>query len=511
MPERWEHELRKLDEVEMPDGIRARAEQGPRGEGLPPARQRIVAATVAFAMFLGAGVFAWQALRPTGGRAPGEDVSEPALTDVTVTFVASNPGSDPDFPSAGLTVNGATVQGQKDNFEWQGAVVNVATPSYVDPVRLPLGSRVLIEGDADAVAGLLADPNTSDPVEDLRLTAGDGYLMAEPGPYFLVFEAKWAPDFVPFYFPIDVQPVEPDLTDADAELEITAYPFEAVLSYGGQRISIPETSGRWNEGGKASATGTASADPSERTPGWARIHIPGGTSVSVSGNWKSWTDHFEPGKEQVTNAVGDGGALEFPIATGSFEWLMSASWPEGEAEFAFGIELVASGSPEPSGALVTVPDVVGLGDQRAMLALDALGFALEPAYRQVEGVQRWRVAQIDPAPGTAVEAGTRVRLVIATEITPLPSGAVDALACPPTDHVAFGGPRFRDDPGGSAYITVNLGPRIGVEAVQVTFEAGSTTGWDGLWHVTRDGRVIAVVDYASLDGVACRGSGFAGA
>jgi hypothetical protein len=61
--------------------------------------------------------------------------------------------------------------------------------------------------------------------------------------------------------PIEVLPVEPHLTDADAELEVTAFPFAAVLSYGGQRIAVAETSGTWRSDGKDIATGGASAEP----------------------------------------------------------------------------------------------------------------------------------------------------------------------------------------------------------------------------------------------------------
>lgn len=346
MPERWERELTRLRQAEMPGGIRVRAEQGPRGEGMPPARQRIAAAVVAFALFIGAGAFSWQALRPTGGHTPGEDVSEPVLTEARVSFAASGAvhpeDRSVDLPSAELTVNGTTVQGQWDNFEWRGAIFNMATPSFVDPVSLPLGSRVVIAGDADAVAGLFADPDTRDPVEDLRLSDQGGYLMARPGEYFLMFEAKWHPDVVPFYFPIEVQPVEPDLTDADAELSITAYPFEAVLSFGGQRISIPEVSGTRSDG-KATATERASAEPSGEVPGWARISIPVGTPLELSGNWEDWSNRFEPGDGRVT--ANDQGSLVFPPSEGTYRWEMTASWPQGEAEFLFGLDLLDSEGP----------------------------------------------------------------------------------------------------------------------------------------------------------------------
>ena len=46
------------------------------------------------------------------------------------------------------------------------------------------------------------------------------------------------------------------------------------------------------------------------------------------------------------------------------------------------------------------------------------------------------------------------------------------------------------------------------EVVQVTF---SGREWNGIWHVIRDGLVIAVVDFDSLDGVACHATEVAGA
>jgi hypothetical protein len=102
-----------------------------------------------------------------------------------------------------------------------------------------------------------------------------------------------------------------------------------------------------------------------------------------------------------------------------------------------------------------------------------------------------------------------VRVVIATKITLLPEGAADALDCPASDQVAFGGPNLRIMPGGSAYIVGNIdGIELSDEVVQATF---GDQEWYGIWHVIRDGQVLAVVDFDSLDGVACRGSGVAGA
>jgi hypothetical protein len=165
-------------------------------------------------------------------------------------------------------------------------------------------------------------------------------------------------------------------------------------------------------------------------------------------------------------------------------------------------------TPSTTVANVTLPDLVGLSDQNAALTLYRLGLKWAPAYRNVKG-GRWRVVSMEPAAGTRVVSGASVRLVIATEITPLPKGAANALDCAPSQREPFGGPRLRLDVGGSGYIVANLTgrPLRHETVVQVTSDGPE---WEGLWHVMREGSVIAVVAYPSLDGVACSGSGVAG-
>jgi hypothetical protein len=159
---------------------------------------------------------------------------------------------------------------------------------------------------------------------------------------------------------------------------------------------------------------------------------------------------------------------------------------------------------------VTIPEIVGLNDQQSMRALNELGLNWLVAYRTVDGVDPWRVASVDPTAGTRVTPGTPVEVLVATRVTPLPDGAADALDCDAGHREAFGGPKARVEPGGSAYIVGNLpGIELGIdEVIHVTFEDEQ---WHGLWHVVRDGSVVAVVDYPLLDGEACRGSGVAGA
>jgi hypothetical protein len=165
--------------------------------------------------------------------------------------------------------------------------------------------------------------------------------------------------------------------------------------------------------------------------------------------------------------------------------------------------------PTSHGPGVTVPDLVGLTDQQAMLKLNDLALRWLVAYRDLGDVEDGRVGSIDPVAGSRVDSGTRVRLTVATDVTPLPDGAADALDCQAEQRVAFGGPSDRVTPGGSAYIVSNLpGIERSDDVVQVSFEKEQ---WHGLWHVIRDGSVVAVVDYQSLDGEACEGSGVAGA
>ena len=42
---------------------------------------------------------------------------------------------------------------------------------------------------------------------------------------------------------------------------------------------------------------------------------------------------------------------------------------------------------------------------------------------------------------------------------------------------------------------------------QMTRVPEGESEWDGVWQIVRNGSVIAAIDFPSLGGVACRGSG----
>ncbi len=87
------------------------------------------------------------------------------------------------------------------------------------------------------------------------------------------------------------------------------------------------------------------------------------------------------------------------------------------------------------------------------------------------------------------------------------------LGCAVEDQVEFStpdGPRLL--PGGSAYITGNMEGFVQGDVVEqmTRYEGAGPGGWDGVWQVVRDGSIVATVDFGSLGGVACRGSGIGG-
>jgi hypothetical protein len=152
-----------------------------------------------------------------------------------------------------------------------------------------------------------------------------------------------------------------------------------------------------------------------------------------------------------------------------------------------------------------VPDVIGLGDQQSIQALIDAGLEWDLLFRDVPGDQ-WKAATSDPAARTLVPPGSRVVVTIVSRVTPLPAGAADVLGCPANEQVAFGSPHMVRLPAGEAFIA-NVGGIRSSDAV-----TRINADWsEGLWQVVRDGAMVAIVDYGTLDGVACAGSGIAGA
>ena len=61
-------------------------------------------------------------------------------------------------------------------------------------------------------------------------------------------------------------------------------------------------------------------------------------------------------------------------------------------------------------------------------------------------------------------------------------------------------------PSGETFIRANV---PGIERSDKVVRTTDRDSDEGLWNIVRDGAIIAVIDYGTLDGAACQGSGVA--
>jgi hypothetical protein len=101
-----------------------------------------------------------------------------------------------------------------------------------------------------------------------------------------------------------------------------------------------------------------------------------------------------------------------------------------------------------------------------------------------------------------------VEIVVAPRGTSTRQGLLD---CPKSDQVAFRRhSRFTVTPGGVAFIRGNT---VGMRRSDLVHQMHPGTppyGWGGRWLIIRGGARVGWVDFRTLDGVACRGSGIGG-
>jgi hypothetical protein len=94
---------------------------------------------------------------------------------------------------------------------------------------------------------------------------------------------------------------------------------------------------------------------------------------------------------------------------------------------------------------------------------------------------------------------------------PVPRNIV--LDCSPSDRIPFPTPEGPFIlPGGSAFIRGNMAGFLQSDVIEqmTKRDGGGAGGWDGTWQVVRGGSVVADVEFPSLSGVACRGTGIGG-
>lgn len=496
MTERWESELQQLRQVSAPPGLQGRVTEGPHGDGMPPAPgrgQRVLAGVVAFAVF---GAAMWLAAGGFGhDDAPGPLATVSVPASAVLTLVAGENDPEETLSFAGTSVAGSSIGycwNQENGVQKCADAFWLPTFAVSDFLPVPQGTAFVLDNpDAADPVELAVAPGDDPSVIGRGTTLGDLGAL-EPGRYVLSVTASWKGrgEHITFHFPVEVVGTTPLPTDAPgvAVIDVQRQPPRVILTYGDQR-QVGDISDTWQPNGDPLEDHRTTAPPELLG---TFLVVPPGTPLVVNGDLSEW----------LTVPQSDADPSVLPTAPGPVVLTLRGLWRADLAfDASFGL-LVA----EP-GSTLTVPDVVGLGDMGAIRALHAAGLLWRITNEAAPGVKQWTVARSDPAPGTQVPPGSVVHVAVATEVTPLPPGAEDALSCPADQRVAFGGPHqmTADLRSGEGQIR-----RIGIPAGDQVVRADTRKTDEGLWHVVRDGEVIAVVDYATLDGVACAGSGVAG-
>jgi hypothetical protein len=188
MSERWERELRKLDEVDAPTGLSDRIAEGPTGGGgttLPGTRQRIVAGVVAFGVFIAAGAFAFVAFSGGEPEPIGTDdaevVAAPTPEEVVVTISS---GDGPNFRPSAVIAYG-------------DEQVGIGCVSWW--VEFPDGTGEAMEAFCGGNSGLVVDLDApfsfiTDGGVAVAVTVRPDDPTSEPGKVTVQIEASWPSD-----------------------------------------------------------------------------------------------------------------------------------------------------------------------------------------------------------------------------------------------------------------------------------------------------------------------------
>ncbi|MGZ8631622.1 MAG: hypothetical protein ACXWZF_11760 [Actinomycetota bacterium] len=561
MPKRWERELRRLGEVPAPtERIHARSTRPSEPSSpMPPARQRVVAGVVAFGAFIAAAaLFGWQAF--SGGGSP----AQPAIADdwpvATVTLSSDDSGKSAVLSVGGRTQGGvfgsSTSPDEDYPYRWSNPVIDRA-------IAVPIGAELRLDGDVRIKEILFGDADELDagrgpdsgPISSEQPTFEEPYFPVQDQPrreYWKVF-GTWADGSVlDVYF--EVRWVEPrvDLSDTSVDIVVTRETLEADLLYGGQRRG---TMGEGSYGGM-SVIGE-----------WAGYYadtlyfpVAAGSTINVVGDdLESWTARIEDrqGPESVESLASIPGAL------GPTTLRLSVVWGDGTGSFRFPIEIV-----EPSVATDDVTEKVQLrlseglpGATLEYEGMEQVGITSEPflvvdmydghplpdrsvddfpyliqvppgtefevsKVPELDGYTWWpqRSADSDAhaIPGrlgpqvfilrVSLDDDTSYDVSFGVDVVDSPSDGRltvnDVLGCQPALRFHYTSDLVTTLPVGESYIGANLeGVELDDRVAPMDGEAGDP--W-GAWSIARDGVTIAWVDYGSLSGVACEGSGIGG-
>jgi len=389
---RWERELRRLDDVDVPtERIRAHAADRPadpsHGDGLPPRRQRITAGVVAVVVFVAAGAFAWQAFRPSGEK--GDVVQPGPGTTVEIALVAYHEDG-PSSPSATLNVADVSVHGVLTSYSWSegNSTLNADTvapsfnPSDYTPVALPADLEVT--GDASSADLAVQTPGEFPftTIEDLGAVTKAVPIDQGPGRYVLQVMAHWPQGDVPFYFPIElVDQAQASPTPASLSF-VGMDPPEGTLAFGSTHQSGKKSGYNWCD--ESDACKRVFIDFASYPPVSRFMEIPVGTPLIVEGSVASLRGGFHTllGEKATPTFKYPADLGQVPTEPGQYVLQLHVALDgqdgeHGDGTFWFGVQAVgsASSTPDPqvtlastSWRIVTIDDSP-LPDQMADASL----------------------------------------------------------------------------------------------------------------------------------------------
>jgi hypothetical protein len=429
---------------------------------------------------------------------------------LVATLDAPDDGS---MPQLGLAFSEVAMTYPAQGGEWPG-VDGFDEPLHSFPALLPAGTELSVVGDATVVEAstqLVGEHGdlTGDPVT-LDVSAGSATLPPNTGAYELRIEGTWDAGTATFFVRIEVgEDLAPPANEPPALEALLDAPDDGsmpalTLSYLRHSDEYFAQGGHW-----PGVDGFVAPLLSFREP------LQPGTPLRVEGD----ADEVQVRVVQRRSDGRDGEETEveleaglgfLPEEVGVYQLIITGTWPRGTASFFVDVQIgepeVVEPSPLPESEPGIVPDVVGVGEGDAYKVLSGAGLEGVSTYEPTPDVAAGLVVAIDPPPGTQVPPGTVVQLIVSGTSTAL-DGYLAGLACAQENMMPFAD-QAGDEPAGELYI------RLNVEGIRQSDELERLTGDDpvgyGLWEVIRGDDVVAVIDFESLDGIACRGSGIGG-
>jgi PASTA domain len=417
VPERWERDLESLRTVTAPRYTRARIDEGPHGEGMPPSPrrgQRIVVVVVAFAVFGAAAAFVAATFRR---QTPSTPVAPDPATAVMVHL------SSDDGPSARLEFETQTAEPQVGSYCWAEGASTACADTSLTPfeperfVTVPSGTPVVVDGDPALDGSVVTIARGTDPSEVIL-----GHELARPitdiedpdGRYILIVRGSWPQGEVEFFFPIEI--VASTSSTPSREVSVLTASLEApsdgsmpglVITYRGSTHTFFAQDGRW-----------PGVDLFPMPLQLFDASIDPGTTIAIESDagrvdgrlFIADRDQRETGESIPLDL--SSGTTSLPDDPGYYRLTLVGTWPRGSAGFSVGITIGTPPSDWPPAASVaTVPDVVGLTQSQAVARLTDAGFVsvsvASPA-GQTGGV----VSAQDPAPGTQTYVTTTIRVTV---------------------------------------------------------------------------------------------------